>query len=488
MRSAMVLIAMSLLTTACGGGGGGGNAPPPASAPVATVSVAPSSLALDRGGSFQLSAVLKDASGGVLTGRSVSWSSDDASKVTVSATGLVTALGAGGANVWATAEGKTARAAVAVTEPAGPVARVAMSTVAERLDEGATFQLAATAYDATDNVVEGRVVRFSSSDGSVASVSLDGLVTALRPGTVSVSAQIDGAVGASTISVTANYDFELVFGRADVGMFEELHTLDLRDPASFELPLFPPGKRASHAAPSPDGQRIAFVVYQAGWESAIFVADRDGSNAIELAAPTARNETPVWSPDGTRIAFASRPELAASAIWVVDADGANAVSLTADQTAASQTSPAWSPPLADGSHRIAYSNFTGSAASLWTMRADGTDKRPVTADPRYYDDEPAWSPDGGTLVFVRSGEGVSADLYLVPSAGGATRPVMPAVALAHGQFSPTWSPDGRLIAFASKHADGTLYQVWTVWADGTRLAQRTFELLQHADPAWTTRP
>ena len=73
------------------------------------------------------------------------------------------------------------------------------------------------------------------------------------------------------------------------------------------------------------------------------------------------------------------------------------------------------------------------------------------------------------------------------SAGGAGRALMPANPLAYGQFGPTWSPDGRLIAFTSKHADGEHYQVWTVWADGTRLAQRTQELVQHADPVWISR-
>jgi len=41
-----------------------------------------------------------------------------------------------------------------------------------------------------------------------------------------------------------------------------------------------------------------------------------------------------------------------------------------------------------------------------------------------------------------------------------------------------------MIAFTSRHGGGENYQVWTVWADGTRLAQRTFDPSNHADPAW----
>jgi len=485
MRNAIIVMLAGVLLAACGGGGSGGSGTPDAA--VATVSVSPPAVALDRGATLQLTAVLKNGSGGVLLGRSIVWSSDDASKATVSATGVVAGLGTGTVVVRATAEGKTGRAEITVNEPTRVVERVAMNTAAERIEEGATFQLVATPYDASNNVVEGRGIHWTSSDGSVAGVSAGGLVTALRPGTVSVSATVDGAVGASTINVTAGYGFDLVFGSADVEQFEALHTVDLRDPSSPEVLVFPPGNRASHAAPSPDGQRIAFVVYTAAWESTVFVADRDGSNAAPLTTLAARNERPVWSPDGTRIAFESRPSGDASSIWVMNSDGSNPVNITVDQPAAGQASPAWSPQLPDGSYRIAYSNLMNGSASLWTMLPDGSDKRPVTTDARYYDDEPAWSPDGTGLVFVRSGNGIFGDLYLVPSTGGAGRAVMAAAALAYGQFSPAWSPDGRLIAFASKHGGGDFYQIWTVWSDGTRLAQRTFEPLQHSDPAWISR-
>ena len=484
MRTKATLILIGLLSTACSGGGSDGGPSPTNPAPVASIEVLPATVQLDRGGTRQMTAVLKDAGGAVLLGRAVTWSSDDASKVSVSATGVVTALVAGTTNVRAAAEGKTAQAAVAVMEPSGQVRRIALSSVAERLDEGDSVQLTAIAYDAQDRVVEGRGIQWTSSGAWVASVSPDGVVTALRPGIVSVSARIDGAVASSTIAVSASYDFNLVFGRAGVGEFEELHTLDLRDTASFELPMFPPGKRASHPAPSPDGQRIAVVVYTTVWESTIFVADRNGSNATQLTTLHARNEAPVWSPDGARIAFMSRPNGGASAVWVMNADGSSPQNLTSDHAAGSQTSPAWSPRLADGSYRIAYSHANAGWASLWTMRDDGTDKVQVTTDASYYDDEPAWSPDGTSLVFTRSGNNAFGDLYVVPSAGGAGREL---VTLPFAQLSPTWSPDGRLVAFASKHGDGSLYQVWTVSPEGTRLAQRTFEPLQHADPAWIMR-
>ncbi|HEY9480301.1 MAG TPA: Ig-like domain-containing protein, partial [Gemmatimonadaceae bacterium] len=64
-------------------------------APVATVSISPSSASLTAGGTQALTVTLKDASGATLTGRSVTWISSDKAVATVSSAGLVTAVAAG---------------------------------------------------------------------------------------------------------------------------------------------------------------------------------------------------------------------------------------------------------------------------------------------------------------------------------------------------------------------------------------------------------
>jgi TolB protein len=201
----------------------------------------------------------------------------------------------------------------------------------------------------------------------------------------------------------------------------------------------------------------------------------------------ALNDQPAWSRDGSRIAFRSLATGEGAHIWAVDPDGSNLVNLTADHPEAAHASPAWSGRLIDGTYRIAYARARGGSSQLWTMLPDGSGKRQVTSNENYWDDEPAWSPDGRLLVFTRSGIAIFGDLYLVLSGGGEGGALIPWFALPYGQFSPTWSPDGELIAFTSKHLDGETYKVWTVRADGTRLAQRTFEPGQHADPAWIRR-
>jgi hypothetical protein len=88
-------------------------------APVAQVTVAPASASVASGATKQLTATLRDASGNVLTGRTVSWGSSNLSGATVSATGLVTGVAPGSATVTATSEGKTGTAAVTITGGSG---------------------------------------------------------------------------------------------------------------------------------------------------------------------------------------------------------------------------------------------------------------------------------------------------------------------------------------------------------------------------------
>ncbi len=86
-----------------------------APAPVASVTVSPTSASIGVGGTQQFTATLKDASGNVLTGRTVSWTSSVLNVATVSAGGLVTALLAGTTTITATSGGQSGTAGLTVT-------------------------------------------------------------------------------------------------------------------------------------------------------------------------------------------------------------------------------------------------------------------------------------------------------------------------------------------------------------------------------------
>ncbi|HEX5017646.1 MAG TPA: Ig-like domain-containing protein, partial [Actinomycetes bacterium] len=82
---------------------------------VASVTVSPTTASLSVGGTKQFTATVKDASGNVLTGRTVTWASSAPNVATVSTSGLVTGVATGTTNVTATSEGKTATVATTVT-------------------------------------------------------------------------------------------------------------------------------------------------------------------------------------------------------------------------------------------------------------------------------------------------------------------------------------------------------------------------------------
>ena len=87
------------------------------SVPVASVGVSPTTANLTTGQTVQLAATPQDASGNPLTGRAVTWTSNNGSVASVNGSGLVTALAAGSATITATSEGKSGTASVAVTTP-----------------------------------------------------------------------------------------------------------------------------------------------------------------------------------------------------------------------------------------------------------------------------------------------------------------------------------------------------------------------------------
>src|SRR5712691_2000792 len=86
-------------------------------APVATVTVSPASASVAVGAVQQFTAALKDASGNLLTGRAVTWSSTSPTIAGISASGLVTGLLAGPATITATSEGQSGSATVTVVPP-----------------------------------------------------------------------------------------------------------------------------------------------------------------------------------------------------------------------------------------------------------------------------------------------------------------------------------------------------------------------------------
>src|SRR5439155_17868164 len=119
---------------------------------------------------------------------------------TISTNGLYTAGQAAGTfSVIATSANLADTSTVAVVR--SPVASVAVNPVLDTVPVGQTLQLTATPTDAAGNTLSGRVVTWASSNAAVATVSGSGLLTAVAPGSVVITATSEGVNGTSNILV-----------------------------------------------------------------------------------------------------------------------------------------------------------------------------------------------------------------------------------------------------------------------------------------------
>ncbi len=179
--------------------------------PVASVTVTPTPATVPAGQTLQLTATTKDANGNVLTGRVVTWASNNTPVATVSSTGLVTGVAQGQATITATSEGKQGMAAITVT--ALPVASVTVQPMAANVPLGLTVQLTATLKDANGNVVTGRVVTWASDNTAVATVNSNGLVTGVTQGQATITATSETKTGTAAMTVVS-----LVFAQVSAGV------------------------------------------------------------------------------------------------------------------------------------------------------------------------------------------------------------------------------------------------------------------------------
>jgi len=221
---------------------------------------------------------------------------------------------------------------------------------------------------------------------------------------------------------------------------------------------------------SRDGRRLAFSNF---WENSDLVI-RDLATGREETYGTNRNEiSPHFSPDGQSVVFAvdrqagSGTELRVQALSSGKPAGP-AAQLTMDANSAS--GPQFSP---DG-RWIAYYRVLDGRRSIWAIRSSGGEPirvgRPSGAGDSHDDEtDPAWSPNDGRLAFVSSRAGRK-EIWAARITDG--RQVGEATRLTSGpgdKLFPTWSPDGRWVAFVIIGPEGEEVGMVAAGGAGQRL-------------------
>ena len=206
-----------------------------------------------------------------------------------------------------------------------------------------------------------------------------------------------------------------------------------------------------------------------------------------------KSTPPPTSPLGNgKIAFVglSDPDGAGSNdIFAVNPDGSGPQQLTDDP--APDHSPAWSP---DGT-KIAFAREgrldPGGevSTSIYVMNADGSDVTRVTTEEGVHDASPSWSPDGSMIAFSSNRDGFS-DIWAVSPNGTGLRRLTDLSTQGVDYASlPAWSPDGSAIAFrrSPMEPSGELKPqgIWSVEVDTGELRQLTRGPILDEDASWS---
>jgi len=208
-----------------------------------TLTVIPESVTLEVGATTELSAVVDDPDGVLDEPAQIRWSSYNEAVATVDANGKVTAVGVGEAVISVTStDGKMGTICMVKVENNIPLTGIAMKEATAQMYTGSTKELEIifTPEDATN-----KEIVWSSSDETIATVDENGVVTAWKAGTVTITATpVAEGIQAATCSISVRESVLLTTQKAELttdfgtrleGELSSYVTVNTRNEVSYQI-------------------------------------------------------------------------------------------------------------------------------------------------------------------------------------------------------------------------------------------------------------
>ena len=119
--------------------------------------------------------------------------------------------------------------------------------------------------------------------------------------------------------------------------------------------------------------------------------------------------------------------------------------------------------LSPDGRRVAFASARapGNRMDIWVAEADGSNPQQLTHGPGLSQGSPSWSPDGRRIAFDAMGNDSRIHLWMIDVDGGVPRQLTAEVG---DQVVPTWSQDGRWIYYSWWQANTR--DIWRMPADG----------------------